>query len=218
MNITNTECLIIAGGKENSLESFFEYGKSKAFVIACDKGYEYALKQGIQPDYVCGDFDSCSEPAPSREKIPCGVEILPTHKDDTDLIHGIKYAIGRGFEKITVTCAGGGRYDHFLSNIQALVFAKTNRPECMVCLSDDENEITVLRDESFDFCRKEGWSLSVLSFSEVSEGVTIKGAEYEVENASLSSSFPLGQSNSFKDEKVSVTVRNGVLLVIMSKL
>ena len=45
-------------------------------------------------------------------------------------------------------------------------------------------------------------------------GVTIRGAQYELENATLSSGFPLGVSNRFIQKKTTVSVENGTLLLI----
>jgi len=219
------ECLIVAGGKENSISSVFPEGFENVFVIACDKGFLYCKNQNIPVDYACGDFDSCSQDLLKEEKFPSGVEILPTHKDDTDLIHAIKYALSNGFQKIMVTCAGGGRTDHLFSNIQALVFAKTSGAGensysgiSEVSLFDDLNEIIVLQNEEKSIPRRPDYSLTVLSFSDKSEGVSISGAEYEVSEVTLTNCFPLGQSNEWKADSCSVSVRNGILLVIMSKV
>lgn len=218
------KCLIVAGGKENRIDNSFVENLDDAFVIACDKGYEYCRNQNVKVDFVCGDFDSCEIEIPSSDSIPFGVEILPTHKDDTDLIHAIKYALKNGFEKIFITCAGGGRVDHFLSNVQALVYAKTGDDEISenrniaVFLYDDLNVIRVIKNEEIVLAPKAGWSLTVLSHTDKSEGVTIKGAEYEVSDVTLTNGFPLGQSNEWKNENVSIRVKNGILLIVMSKV
>lgn len=218
------ECLLVAGGKENKIGFKFPDGFENVFVVACDKGYEYCVKQNVPVDFLCGDFDSCELEIPESKTIPGGVEILPTHKDDTDLIYAIRYALKNGFQKIVITCAGGGRFDHFLSNIQAMVFAKTcgngeyeAKSKVEVCLYDDENEIYIIQDESIELQKQENRSLSVLSFSDRSEGVTIKGAEYEVSDVTLTNRFPLGQSNEWKDSCCRISVKNGILLIIMSK-
>lgn len=46
--------IIISGGDECPIPE----PEKETYVIACDKGYRYAIKQGIVPDYVLGDFDS----------------------------------------------------------------------------------------------------------------------------------------------------------------
>ena len=219
------ECLLVAGGKENKIDLKFFHGFENVFVIACDKGYEYCVKQNVPVDFLCGDFDSCSLEIPEEKTIPFGVDVLPSHKDDTDLIYAVRYALKNGFRKISITCAGGGRADHFLSNVQAMVFAKTGgngeyeiENPVKISLYDDENEIFIIQNESIELRKKENSSLSVLSFSDKSEGVTIRGTEYEVFDVTLSNRFPLGQSNEWRDEICNISVKNGILLIILSKL
>lgn len=220
----SSNCLIIAGGQENRIKDYFPEDLNRTYIIACDKGYEYCKNQDVVVDYLCGDFDSCKIAIPTTNEISDGVDVLPSHKDDTDLIHAIKYARKKGFEKIFITCAGGGRVDHFLSNIQALVFAKTGddgiseNKKIDVLLYDDLNVIRVIKNEELVLAPKDGWSLTVLSYTDKSEGVTIKGAEYEVSDVTLTNGFPLGQSNEWKNENVSISVKEGILLVIFSKL
>ena len=51
------------------------------------------------------------------------------------------------------------------------------------------------------------------------EGVTITGAEYLLENASLEPSFPLGVSNRHAPgQQMKVSVKTGTLLLIQSRL
>lgn len=203
-------CLIVSGGKENNIKSFFTEGFDKLFVLACDKGFSYAVKQGIRCHFVCGDFDSY------QGKIPDNAEVLPRCKDDTDTMHGIKTALEKGFSNIILTCAGGGRVDHFISNLQALVYAKNHGASAM--MYDDSNIIQVLKDESVDIPNKAGYSLSVLAYSDSCEGVSISGTEYEIQDAVLKNEYPLGQSNAWKEKKCRISVKKGILLVIMSRL
>ena len=48
-------CSIISGGDFSSLDDI----EKSDFIIACDKGYEYAIRSNIKPDLTVGDFDSC---------------------------------------------------------------------------------------------------------------------------------------------------------------
>ena len=207
------ECLIVSGGVENKIGFMYPNGFDNVFVIACDKGYEYVLHQNIPCDYILGDFDSFSG------TIPDGAEKLPVQKDDTDTMYAVKKAVEKGFQKIYLTCACGGRHDHSISNIQSLVYAKNHIPETSeVALFDENNEVYILKNETAVLKKRVGYSLSVLSFSEKSEGVTIKGAEYEVSDFTLTNDFPLGQSNAWREDEVKITVKNGTLLVILSKV
>ena len=179
------------------------------FVIACDKGFSYAEKQNISCNLVIGDFDSYIGDIPEQ------AVILPHEKDDTDTMFAIKTAIERGMTSILLVCASGGRIDHFYSNLQSLVYAAKRGVRAV--LKDGNNTVTVLVNEERSFDRKEKSFLSVLSWSDVSEGVKIKGTLYEVEDAFLENGFPLGQSNEWVSDQALVSVRKGILLVIESR-
>ena len=62
---------IISGGEYASMP---DIEKAKV-VVACDKGYEYALAAGINPGVIVGDFDSYSG------KLPSGVETIRLKAD-----------------------------------------------------------------------------------------------------------------------------------------
>ena len=207
------DCVIICGGDECPIPK-------ADFYIACDKGFGYAQKQNVKCDIVLGDFDSYDKNI-YGEEIPKDAIILPKEKDDTDLMFAIKTALKKDFDKITVTCALGGRADHFLSNIQSIVFVleeKTERGEKIeIKIDDEKNEITAIKNSSIKLQKREGWCFSVLAHSSVSTGVSIVGAKYSAENIMLTNSFPLGQSNEWKDEEVEVRVKDGIILVFLSK-
>lgn len=179
------------------------------FVIACDKGFSYATNQNVSCNLVIGDFDSYIGDIPEQALI------LPHEKDDTDTMFAIKTAIDRGMESILLVCASGGRIDHFYSNLQSLVYAAKRGVRAV--LKDGKNTVTVLVNEELSFARKENTFLSVLSWSDVSEGVKIKGTLYEVEDAILENGFPLGQSNEWVSDQALVSVSKGILLVIESR-
>ena len=60
-------------------------------------------------------------------------------------------------------------------------------------------------------------SLSVFAFGSAAEGVSIKGAKYEACQVTLTPDFPLGVSNSFIGNEVTVSVARGALLIMKEK-
>ena len=48
---------IIAGGEKSRFRRIDEAD----FIIACDKGAQYAAEEGVVPDLTAGDFDSVPE-------------------------------------------------------------------------------------------------------------------------------------------------------------
>lgn len=55
--------------------------------------------------------------------------------------------------------------------------------------------------------------MSVFCMGGDARGVTISGAQYPLDDASLSAEFPLGVSNHFIGKPITVSVRSGSLLI-----
>ena len=80
-------CAIISGGRFSELNGI----EAADFVIACDKGVEYAARGGVLPDLLVGDFDSYHGALP--EGVP--VHELTVEKHDTDTMAPIRWETSR---------------------------------------------------------------------------------------------------------------------------
>jgi len=198
------KCLIISGGNYSKLN----IDRSEYFVVACDKGYEYAKRDDIIPDMILGDFDSYDG------VLPDDIEVikLPKEKDDTDTMYAIRTVIEKGYDDIQIRCALGGRKDHEFANYQTVAFAISEGAKCSII--SDEYAIYGIKDGSISLECKEGQNFSVFALSDECEGVTIRGAHYEVENVCLKNTFPIGQSNYAEKCIVDISVKKGMLLVM----
>lgn len=201
-------CFIVSGGDFSPTP----HPLPDDFVIACDRGYTYCERFGRIPDLLISDFDSFNGPVDAS--VPC--EEFPSEKDDTDTMLAIRYAVEHGFQQVLLCCALGGRLDHLFANLQSLVFARKQGLTASLCSED--TEVFALQGETLRLPRKEGWALSVFAVDGPCRGVTIKGAKYQLEQAELLPSFPLGQSNQWADDCVEISVQDGVLLVILSRM
>lgn len=181
-------------------------------IIACDKGYEYALRCGIEPELVIGDFDSCGVSPVAG--VP--VERFRSEKDDTDTMIALRHAIDSGAEHISILCALGGRLDHLLGNLQSAVFAAQRG--IPVTLRDEDTEIMVLPPCALSIPRREGFSLSLISATDRCTGVSISGVKYPLDNASVTNSFPIGVSNEWREYEARLSFKTGVLMVMMCRL
>ncbi len=203
-----TKCLIISGGDFAPLP----VPDADTFVIACDRGYAYAIRCGILPDLLVSDFDSYIGPVDSA--VP--LQRLPTEKDDTDTMSAVRAALARGCTEGLLCCALGGRLDHTLANLQSLLFAEENG--LRLCLQSPDTEGHVLKNGTLRLKRRDGFSLSVFSLSERCRGVSLHGVKYELEDVELTNAFPLGVSNEWRDEEAEIRVQDGALLIVLSKL
>ena len=201
-------CIIISGGDFAPVPKPAE----GEFVIACDRGYTYAQRCGVTPDLVVSDFDSY------EGAIEPGVDVrrFCPEKDDTDTMIAIKTAIGMGFTRATVYCALGGRLDHTLANLQSAVYAAEHGLE--VSILSPDTEIYTLRNGRLCLPRRDGFSLSVFSTSGLCRGVSLRGTKYELNNVELTASFPLGVSNEWAGDTAVISVEDGVLQIVLSKL
>ena len=201
-------CLIISGGDYSPLKDDIGYD----YVIACDLGYEHALKMGIKPDMMVSDFDSLD-----RSKFPADEIALlefPVRKDDSDTMLAIKHALKEGYGHIVISCALGGRLDHTIANIQSMAYVAERGGVCEI-ISDKEYLRTFTGGE-LSLEKREGFSLSLFSITDRCTGVSISGSAYDCENITLTNSFPLGISNYWKEERVTIRMSEGIMLIAES--
>lgn len=158
------------------------------FVIAADKGYEYALQLGISPDLIIGDFDTATLPTFHLDHTK--LITLPTEKDMTDTEAALDIAATKQPSSIAILGGLGGRFDHTMGNIALL--SKYDLP---ITIKDEKNSVSLLRPGRY-FVAKGGYKyISLIPFSSVVSGLSISGAKYNLENATLTHDNTLGISN-----------------------
>ena len=202
-------CLIISGAPE----CYFPVSFTKAdFVIACDAGYIHAQRADIVPDVIIGDFDSY------LGDLPGGVEIIRTkpEKDDTDTMMALKLAIRRGYRRIMLVGALGGRVDHMLANISLIAFAASKGADLQIV--DGHHQIFAVRDGKRRVPRSSWRNISVFAFDTECTGVTLRGVKYPLEGAVLTNTFALGVSNEFTEDIAEISVESGILIVVLSDI
>ena len=201
-------CLLITGGEYAGIP---EDVKNAEYVIACDRGWQHAEKMNIRPDLIVGDFDS--SPMPETD-IP--VESFPSHKDDTDTMIAARKALELGYKDIAICCAFGARLDHAMANIQTAAFLASDG--CTVRLYGKDTFAYVFTASSITLPTLPSYSLSLFSLTDLCEGVSISGTEYEGKNLTLTNTFPLGVSNAWASDKAHISVDTGILMVLCSKI
>lgn len=180
-------------------------------LLCADGGYERATACGLIPDGVIGDFDSMP-----RERVgDCPVLMLPTHKDDTDTARCMEEGRRRGYRSFVLAGGVGGRLDHTLSNLQLLYDAALRGEEAV--LLGGYNQARVLLPGSYDLPCRPGWKLSLLAYSPQVEGVCLQGVEYPLQDAELTSRYPLGVSNEWTAPRAELSFTAGALTLLYAK-
>lgn len=205
--MTTGICYIVGAGENYGLDFT---PSSNDFVIAADAGLCYLEQCGIAADLVIGDFDS--------------INALPAHpntmalnpeKDDTDMLAAVHEGIKAGYSVFHIYCGTGGRIDHTIANLQLLAYLSQNGMQGF--LFDKDSVITAITNCRIAFDKIPSGYISVFSYTEKAEGVYLQGLKYELNNATLTNTFPLGVSNEFIGKKSSISVSTGTLLIIFSK-
>ena len=180
-----------------------------SFLIAADGGLRHLEKLGLTPDAVIGDFDSLCY-------VPQGAAVYPVEKDDTDAMLAVKLGMEKGFRDFVLYGSlDGPRLDHTVANYQLLKYLADRGAHgvlvgCSFCAAVVQNGSLRLKPHA------EG-DISVFCMGPDAEGVTEKGLFYGVEEATLTSGFPLGVSNHFTGKPAEISVKNGSLLVLWEK-
>ena len=200
-------CLIISGGKFCKIK----IKKSYDLIIACDKGQLYAKRMKIKPDLLIGDFDSSKPP---RDK--SFVITVDSEKDDTDTSLAVKYALRNGYKNIDIIFALGNRIDHTIANISILKYIYENGGNGVI-ISDDA-KIFVAGIGNTKIKKEKNSFLSIFSLTDKTEVNYIRGSKYDLKNVTFKNSFPLGVSNEFVKDTVSINVKKGMLLIVIQKM
>ena len=199
-------------------------------VVCADGGYVLCSSVGIVPDAVIGDFDSLTaELISDIENLGIERVLYPHEKDDTDTMLCVKYGIARGFEHFLIIGGIGGDFGHTIANVQTLSYLTDMG--CAAEIVTGSERIFMLEGRSATALKEAGppaavalaghpgMRFSVMSYSERSSGVFIKNAKYELNDALLTQSYPIGVSNEFiSEEPVMVSVCHGRLIIITGLL
>lgn len=196
-------CYIVGAGENYGVDFT---PKEEDFVIGADAGLRYLEEKEIVPDLIVGDFDTL-------KYVPQGKNVLklPAEKDDTDMSIAIKEGIRAGYARFHIYCGTGGRIDHTIANLQMLAYLSEGGRQGF--LFDRDCVFTAITDRELSFDRIAGGYISIFSWSEKSAGVYLKNLKYELNDAVLTNSFPLGVSNEFIGKESRVSVEKGTLLI-----
>lgn len=211
-------CIIIGAGE---LTNGPVTAGEEDLVIAVDGGFGYCGILGLEPDFLIGDFDSISETDRRamdaiKERHPERVIALCPEKDDTDMLAALKLGLGKGYKEFRIYAATGGRLEHTIANIQCLLYLKQQGAAGF--LNCGGGEIFVMKNEQIQFSKEKRGYLSLFSLGKEARGVSISGLKYPLEDYTMRNDFPIGVSNEFMGCEGVVSVREGELVGIVSRI
>ncbi len=202
--------MIVAGAQIEDKSYIKSILSKDDYYIYCDRGLRHLdmIKEvtAREPDLCVGDFDSHEMPG-SGEVIK-----LPRQKDDTDTFYAVKEAVKRGFEDFLLIGAIGGRFDHTMGNISAMIYLFEHGKK-VVCADDNSDMCIVGKDpvyveDSYKF-------FSLLNVSGTAKGIIIKDAKYPLDGGEIKTDYQYGVSNEvIPGKRAEISVGMGCALLV----
>jgi len=206
--------VIIGSGQIYNYDFCLDILKSADKIICADGGTRHAANMKITPDVIIGDMDSSEISCIDYFK-KMGVKIVryPKEKDKTDTHICVEFALTFSKE-ITLLGATGSRIDHTIANISLLKLGIDAK--IPITVIDNKNRIRMI-DDFIVLGGSKGDLFSLIPVMGKAEGISTKGAYYELTDATIEFGDSYGISNCFNDDKVEVSLKKGYLLVIKSE-
>lgn len=184
-------------------------------VIAADGGAGTLDRLGRRPDRLVGDLDSTDPALVARlEAQGVPVERHPTDKEVTDTELALAVARTAGATEIVLLGAlGGERIDHELANL--LLLADPSLAGRDVRIVSGRTTVRLLHGSgSLSLDGSEGDLVSLLPIGGDAGGLTTAGLRWVLHGATLPIGASRGISNQIVTAHASVSVEDGILLVI----
>lgn len=180
-------------------------------IIAADSGADSALRYGLTPSIIIGDFDSLVIPLRTLEAMSSEIIHATREKDETDTELAVQVAIERGANTITILGGlGGMRFDHTMANI--LLLAGYEIP---IRIVDGDTTCWMLRGPGSILVKgKAGDLLSLFPLTAEATGIETHHLYYPLRSDSLAFGKPRGISNVLTHDEAEVSLASGMLLII----
>ncbi|MBR4591870.1 MAG: thiamine diphosphokinase, partial [Elusimicrobiaceae bacterium] len=195
-------------GNANSCTSRLlqELAKKADFILAADGGANAALKAGVIPHAIIGDFDSVS--AKTKARLKNSQWLSAPDQNKTDFKKAMDFLVRQNCRQCTLVGFIGGRVDFSIGNMLA---AYPYASKMDICLTADGWNVYPLS-KSKRFTAKPGARVSLIPLK-TCNGVTLSGLKYPLQDARLSLGTTHTISNLTAKKNFTVQMRSGSLLV-----
>lgn len=202
-------CIIIANG-DMPRKGIINYllKKDTDTIIAADGGANSALKLGIIPNYIIGDFDSLQKNV-KKYFSDKAVFIHYKRQNDTDVEKSLKFAIKKGFKKVYLFGATGNRLDHSICNL-GIIIKFFDRLKIILIHGK-----TILAPYNTDVVLQTipNETISLYAFDDETF-ITSKGLKYPLKNANLKFGKKESTSNVALGTQVELKISGKIIFVI----
>jgi thiamine pyrophosphokinase len=224
-------CLIFLAGAILDDEPVRMLATQSSCVICADGGLAHAIRLGIRPDLLIGDFDSAAAADldwARREQVP--IRAFNRDKDETDAELAVLAALEQlpavpPPEACELVLAGalGDRPDHVLANqlLACRLAEQTAGMNCRFRLTDGRSDLYTLAGGQclsleLPAYKTHPLAVSAIAISRAAGGLTYAGLAFPLENATLPLGSTRGLSNRVVASPVRISLTAGMILVIVT--
>lgn len=208
--------IIITNGDIGDFNYYNDIIKEQEYIICVDGAMRHIVKMDIRPDVVIGDLDSISDEylqIIKDKEIP--ISKFPSEKDETDTELAVMLALEKQSSEIILIGGVGSRIDHSFINITLLANTAKKGIKCRLIHEKNDCYFVDSKISFVDFDRR--CNLSIIPITdEIIVGKT-EGLYYPLENEVICMGSSRGISNVAIDNKVEITIKKGVAMIILAR-
>lgn len=198
--------LILANGAPPPRRLFLFYRTKAGYFVCADGGANTAARWGEQPDLIIGDLDSIQ--SATVKKFSRVKMLRIADQNSTDLEKAISWTLRKGYRRVVVLGATGGRLDHLAGNLSALGKFSLRATIRFV----DEDGMLQAVGRELKFKGRPGAIVSLIPLSRC-VGIVTSGLKWELKREVLELGKRESTSNVVRTRAVSIKVRRGKLLL-----
>lgn len=186
-----------------------------AIFVCADGGLDWAKAAGLVPNVLVGDLDSVSAEGLAWADAHAVVVRHPVDKSATDTELAIDHALSLGSRRLVLIAGPGDRLDHTVAAIGALGSPSLDHLDSVESWWGADRLYVATPRRPVRLDAPSGTTFSALAMHGPCRGVDITGARWPLAGADLDPLVGVGVSNQVLDAPVGVTIRAGVLTVIV---
>jgi len=203
------KCIILANGKppERNVISFLMKNNYSTLFCA-DGGANTAMKMGLSPKFIIGDFDSIQKQTINHYSGKTKI-IKMNRQNDTDVEKCLKSAVKKKFDEAILLGVTGDRLDHTFCNMGIVIkfFDK------IIIKIIAENSILTAITGTKKLKTFPGETISIYGINSETK-ITSSGLKYSLKTIALPFGYKESTSNIAISDHIELKVTGGIIFVI----
>ena len=209
------DTVIVVTGAEPLLPEVLDRLPGHGIVVAADGALDLALTAGLTPAALVGDLDSISPGGLAWATEHATIERHDPDKDHTDTELALQVAAALNPGRLILVSGGGDRLDHTFAAIGALGDRQLTSVPVIEAWWGAQHIRVLHGPGRLAFDVDVGSTISLLAMHGRCKGVTITGVRWPLAGARLAPMVGHGVSNVATDDRVEITVIEGVLTIFI---